>query len=111
MEVAREIIYEQLGGHEWDFRRRLVGTIARGRAIFTAFLDRRDVGRVAFIMPPRGFSVTVESLDDALAWLTIERAGGTFEAQLRFSRHELPQERMIRLETEWVAQLKKSLTL
>src|ERR1700721_2492993 len=56
-------------------------------------------GRVAFIMPPRGFCVTVESLNDSLAWFTIERAGATYEAQLWFSRNGLPRERVTQLET------------
>jgi hypothetical protein len=37
------------------------------------------------------FCVTVDSLNGALAWLTIEGAGGTFEAQLWFSKYGLPQ--------------------
>jgi hypothetical protein len=49
-------------------------------------------GRVAFIMPPCGFYVTVESPNDALAWFTIEGAGETFEAQRWLSTYGLPRE-------------------
>lgn len=53
--------------------------------------------------------MTVDSLNGVLAWLTIEGAGGTFEAQLWFSIYGLPQERVTQLETQWAAQLKKLL--
>jgi len=61
-------------------------------------------------MPPRGFCVTLDSLNGALAWLTIEGAGGTFEVQLWFSTCGLPQERVTQLETRWAEQMKKILT-
>ena len=67
-------------------------------------------GRFAFIMAPRGYCVTIDALHGALAWLTIEGAGGTFEAQLWFSTYGSPQERATQLETQWAAQMKKSLT-
>ena len=54
--------------------------------------------------------MTIDALNGALAWLTSEGAGGTFEAQLWFSTYELPQERVTQLETQWVAQLRKILT-
>ena len=60
-------------------------------------------------MTPRGFCVTVDSLNGALAWLTIEGAGGTFEAQLWFSTYGLLQERVTELETRWKAEFQKIL--
>jgi hypothetical protein len=60
-------------------------------------------------MPPRGFCVTIDSLNGAWAWLTIEGAGGTFEAQLSFPTHGLPQERVTERETRWNAQFQKIL--
>jgi hypothetical protein len=54
--------------------------------------------------------VTIDALNGALTWVTIEGAGGTFEAQLWLSTYGLPQERLTRLETEWAVQLKKILT-
>ena len=67
-------------------------------------------GRVAFIMPPRGFCATIHALNGALVWLTIERVGGTFEAQPWFSTYGLPHERATQLETQWAAQMKNILT-
>jgi hypothetical protein len=66
-------------------------------------------GRVAFIMPPRGFCVTVESLNDALAWFTIEGAGATYEAQLWLSTYGLQRECVTQLETQWNAHFRKIL--
>ena len=66
-------------------------------------------GRVGFIMP-RGFCLTVESLNDAMAWFTIEGAGGTYEPQLWFSTYGLPQARVTQLEMRWAEQMKKILT-
>lgn len=39
-------------------------------------------GRVEFVVAPRGFCLTVESLNDALYWLRIEGAPDQHEAQL-----------------------------
>ena len=61
-------------------------------------------------MTPRGFCVAVDALNRALAWVTIEGAGGQFEAQLWFSTYGLPQERVTQPEALWAAQLKKTST-
>jgi hypothetical protein len=60
-------------------------------------------------MPPRGFCVTIDSLNGALAWLTVGGAGGTSEAQLWFATYELRQERVTERETQWNAQFQKIL--
>jgi hypothetical protein len=57
-------------------------------------------------MPPRGFCVTIGSLNGALAWLTIEDAGGTFETQPACG---LPQGARDERETQWNPQLQKIL--
>lgn len=108
--MAGKTIYEKLAGPG--------GIIAEGaqRALregttYSLRISTGELrsGRVAFIMPPRGFCVTVESLNDALAWFTIEGASGAFEAQLWFSTYGLPQERETQLETQWNAQFQKIL--
>ena len=111
VEMAREIIYERLAGTNGIFAEGSLGKLREG-ATYSLRTSTGDVwsGRVAFIMPPRGFCVTIDSLNGALAWLTIEGAGGTFEAQLWFSTYGLPQERVTQLETQWAAQMKKILT-
>lgn len=47
-------------------------------------------GRVEFVAPSRGFCVTIDSLNDALALLTIEGSGPQHDAQLWFSTYGLP---------------------
>jgi uncharacterized protein YndB with AHSA1/START domain len=111
VEMTRKIIYEQLAGTSGIFAEGSLGKLREG-ATYSLRTSTGEVwsGRVAFIMPPRGFCVTIDALNGALAWLTIEGAGGTFEAQLWFSTYGLPQERVTQLETEWAAQLKRILT-
>jgi hypothetical protein len=49
IEIARELIYEKLGRHEWNFCRRLAGKIARRGYVFAAHLARRGVGRTSCV--------------------------------------------------------------
>lgn len=44
-------------------------------------------GRIEFVAPPRGFCVSVEQLNDALLWLTIEGAPGNLDVQLWLSAY------------------------
>jgi uncharacterized protein YndB with AHSA1/START domain len=111
VEMAREIIYEQLAGTNGIFAEGSLGKLRAG-ATYSLRTSLGEVwsGRVAFILPPRGFCVTVDSLNGSLAWLTIEGTGGTYEAQLWFSMYRLPQERVTEMETQWTAQMKKILS-
>jgi uncharacterized protein YndB with AHSA1/START domain len=51
----------------------------------------RFEGRVEFLRPPRGFCLTVESLHDALFWVTMEGAPGKLDVQLWLSAYGLSQ--------------------
>jgi hypothetical protein len=64
-------------------------------------------GRVEFIQPPRGFCLTVEPLNDALFWLTIESAQGKHDVQLWLSAYGIPQADVDRFTSEWGAVLEK----
>lgn len=64
-------------------------------------------GRVEFIVPMRGFCVTVESLNDALAWLTIEGLGPAHDAQFWFSTYGLTESRVTALQARWADELKR----
>jgi uncharacterized protein YndB with AHSA1/START domain len=110
VEMARGEIYEKMAGAGGIFSEGDVGRLREG-GTYSLRTSTGEVwsGRVAFIMPPRGFCVTVESLNDALAWFTIEGSGGTFEAQLWLSTYGVPQEHVMQLETQWNAQLQKIL--
>jgi hypothetical protein len=100
--MAHVIIYERLAGAGGIFGDGAGGKLREG-GMYPLRTSTEEVGsgRVAFIMPPRGFCVTIDSLDGALTWLTIEGAGGTMEAQLWFPTYGLPQERVTELETQW----------
>jgi hypothetical protein len=63
-------------------------------------------GRAELIVPGRGFCVTVKSLNDALAWLTIEGAGPEHDAQFWFSTYGLPQSQVREIESRWASELK-----
>ncbi len=109
-EMPREAIYEKLAGPGGIFVEGVLGKLREG-GTYSLRTSTGEVwsGRVAFIMPPRGFCVTVDSLNKALAWLTIEGAGGSFEAQLWFSTYGLPQERVTQRELQWSAEFQKIL--
>jgi hypothetical protein len=66
-------------------------------------------GRAEFIVPGRGFCVTVKSLNDALAWLTIEGAGHEHDAQFWFSTYGLSQSQAREIENRWASELKRIL--
>ncbi|HYL46612.1 MAG TPA: hypothetical protein VEU52_06275 [Candidatus Limnocylindrales bacterium] len=53
--------------------------------------------------------MTVESLDDALAWLAIEGAGPEHDAQFWFSTYGLPQSQVREIENRWASELKRIL--
>lgn len=64
-------------------------------------------GRVEFVSPPRGFCVSVDSLNDALFWLTIEGAQGNCEAQIWLSAYGISQNDVEEFGRRWAAQLSR----
>jgi uncharacterized protein YndB with AHSA1/START domain len=62
-------------------------------------------GQVKFVTPPRGFCVTVESLNDALFWVTIEGAPGKHELQIWLSAYDLPAGAIEGFEAAWSKRL------
>lgn len=110
VEMEREMIYEKLAGAGGIFAEGALGRLREGGK-YSLRTSTGEVwtGRVAFIMPPRGFCVTIEAMNDALVWFAIEGAGATYEAQLWFSTYGVPQERVTQLKTQWNAQMQKIL--
>jgi uncharacterized protein YndB with AHSA1/START domain len=51
-------------------------------------------GFVKFVVPSRGFCLSVKELNDALLWVTIEGAPGNLEAQVWLSAYAIPQARV-----------------
>jgi hypothetical protein len=62
-------------------------------------------GRVEFLRPPRGFCLTVENLNDALFWLTIEGAPGNHEVQLWLSAYGLSATQVAAFGKSWAGVL------
>lgn len=78
--MARETIYEKLVEPSGIF---IDGTkdLRVGQPYsLRAATGETWTGRVEFVAPPRGFCVTVESLNDAPLWPTIEGSAGKREA-------------------------------
>ena len=66
--MAGKTIYEKLARTNGIFAERSLGKLREG-ATYSLHISTGELwsGRVAFIMPPRGFCVTVESLNGAVA--------------------------------------------
>jgi len=110
VEMTREAIYEKLSGRQGIFADGVRGNLQAGsRYSLVAATGETWKGRVEFVVPPRGFCVAVESLNDALAWLTIEGSGPEHEAQIWFSTYGLPQEQVTKLEAQWNDELERIL--
>ncbi len=93
--VTREEAYERIAGptglfHGASATRERPGAAYAAR---TAWNESYS-GRVEFVVPPRGFCVSVQELNDALLWLTIEGVAGQHEAQLWLSAYGVPQRQM-----------------
>jgi hypothetical protein len=99
VEMGREEIYKRLTAPCGIFIEGTQGNLQAGRrySLDTATGEAWS-GRAAFVVPSRGFCVTVESLDDALAWVTIEGQGPKHEAQLCFSTYGIAQTEVDALE-------------
>jgi uncharacterized protein YndB with AHSA1/START domain len=111
-ELSREEIYKRMAAPGGLFEEGVAGgEFLAGRSYaLRAANGEKWTGRVEFIFPPRGFCVTVEALNDALCWLTIEGAEGNYEPQLWFSTYGLAKAEVAAIEETWSNQLKRILT-
>jgi hypothetical protein len=90
--VSREQAYERIAGAKGLFAtgdpaRLGSGADYSGKTMWGESYS----GYVKFVVPRRGFCVTVKELNDALLWVTIEGAPGKLEAQLWLSAYAIPQ--------------------
>lgn len=107
--LAREAIYDKLTGAHGIFEEGTKGFLNEGtRYALQSASGELWTGRTEFVVHPRGFCVSVDSLNDALAWLTIEGCG-EHDVQLWFSTYGLPQAQVTELEKRWAGALKKIL--
>jgi uncharacterized protein YndB with AHSA1/START domain len=109
VEMPRAVVYEKLAGAGGIFFEGAQELRAGQPYSLRAARNEFWSGRVEFIVPPRGFCVTVESLNNALAWLTIEGGGAENDAQLWFSTYGLPGPQVRELENRWTRELSRIL--
>jgi uncharacterized protein YndB with AHSA1/START domain len=106
-ELSRAEIYERLADRGGIFVEGVEGNLREGKSYaLQAATGEKWAARAEFVLSPRGFCVTVESLNDALFWVTVEGSEGKHEAQLWFSTYGFP---IAELERRWAVELKRIL--
>jgi len=109
VEMPRAAVYEKLAGSGGIFVEGVQNLKPGSPYALRTGTAESWSGRTEFIVPGRGFCVTVASLNDALAWLTIEGGGPEHDAQLWFSTYNVPQSQVREIETRWAGELKRIL--
>lgn len=106
--VPRGKLYQELTGPQGLFDDGVPAKFREGDhySAHTAAGDTLS-GRVEFIRPSRGFCVTIENMNNALLWLTIEGAKQPHEVGLWLSAYELPQPQVDAFGDRWNAALQK----
>jgi len=97
----RSQIYERLAGAGGLFAEGVEKLAVGGRYSLRAATGDSFTGRVEFIVPPRGFCLTVDALNGALYWLTIEGAGPDHETQVWLSAYGVPQTKVDAFQQQW----------
>lgn len=109
--MPRETVYDKLMERGGIFAETAARNVREGqRYSLRAAAGEEWRGRVELVVPRRGFCVTVESLNDSPALLTIEGSGPQHEAQFWFSTYGFPATRVREIENRWAAALKKIFT-
>jgi uncharacterized protein YndB with AHSA1/START domain len=110
IELSRDSVCERLVGPGGVFVEGAAGDLLAGkRYSLRVATDEVWSGRVEFIVRNRGFCLTVDSLNDALAWLTVEGSGPLHDAQFWFSTYGLPQPQVTALQSRWADELTRIL--
>ena len=105
--LSREDAYKKLAAPNGLFREGAGGLATGSHYMLEAATGESFEGRVEFVKPPRGFCVSVQPLNDALLWLTIEGAGPKHDVQLWFSTYGLAQSKVDELAKGWQAELRR----
>jgi uncharacterized protein YndB with AHSA1/START domain len=108
VEMPREAIFQKLMARDGLFVEPAIAHLREGeRYSLRTATGNTFSGKVEFLRPPRGFCVTVESLNDALFWLTIEGSAGNYEPQLWLSAYGLPAWQVAAFGAQWSGLLNK----
>ncbi len=106
--LSREEAYRRLVSANGVFRAAAESSLRPGaHYALESSLGESYSGRVEFVHAPRGFCVTVESLNNALFWVTIEGAPGKHDVQLWLSAYGLPDEVVRSFEERWLKRLEE----
>jgi len=108
--VSHEEAYRRLLGKDGLFREDAAAILLPGKKFaLTSFAGDTISGQVELVKEPRGVCLRVSEWNNALFWVTIEGAGGKFDAQVWISTFGLPQSRVEALREEWLARLQSVL--
>src|ERR1700684_3432200 len=107
VDMPRQVIYDKLTGRNGIFSDDATQNLIQGEYYsMRAATGEIWTGRVEFVAASRGFCVSVDSLNNALAWLTIEGAKAPHDVQFWFSIYELPASRVSDIEKSWNEKLR-----
>ena len=108
--VSREEAFARLVGAGGLFMGDPLANAHPGDALsLEAATGEQFAARLEFLVPPRGFCISIANLNDALLWLTIEGAPGQHDVQLWLSAYGLPQADVDAFNTRWAGVLEKVL--
>lgn len=109
-QLSRPGVYKRLAAPGAIFSEGTAGLHPGNRYELRTANGEKWTGRVEFVVPPRGFCVTVEPLNDALFWVTIEGSGENIDAQIWISLYGVPPAHVSEIERHWAGELKRILT-
>lgn len=108
VEMPREVAFQKVMGRGGIFAESALDLLREGeRYSLRTATGNTFSGNVQFVRPPRGFCVTVDQLNDALFWLTIEGAPGKHEVQLWLSAYGLPASQVAAIGDQWFGVLER----
>ena len=72
---------------------------------FSVTSTQGETWKVEFFRENRGFCLSINELNCALFWLTIEGTPGKIETQIWLSAYDVPESQVKRFESEWKQRL------
>ncbi len=107
IDMPRQAIYNKLTGRNGIFSEDAAHILRQGEHYsMHAANGELWTGRAEFVVLSRGFCVSVDSLNNALAWLSIEGAKAPHDVQFWFSIYGLPASSVSEIEKSWNQKLK-----
>jgi uncharacterized protein YndB with AHSA1/START domain len=102
VKMEREAAYRRFVACGGFFQDHTAENWSAGQRYFTYTSTGEAIsGVVEFVQPPRGFCVSVDELNGALLWFSVEGSGARHEVQLWLSAYGVPQDRLDALGKRW----------